>query len=168
FIFKAVVVKFAKIAVQQAYYKFHFILGLLRVLIIKCGFGIRHILLMCGFKSFGFFVDSFNFFVRLKNAVVNLFIYTLWHFIFYQVGHYIFYRVGYFIFYRVGYYIFYNVRHAVYMTAFKTYGLVVDVSLASYKFFKLVLLYPLRKAYWFTSFQYNKRIKKYFKNDAGS
>jgi hypothetical protein len=51
------------------------------------------------------------------------------------------------------------------MAAFKVYGLAYDTAMLSYRFVKLVLLYPLRKVYWFTSFQYDKRIKKYFKNE---
>jgi hypothetical protein len=56
----------------------------------------------------------------------------------------------------------FTVRHFLLMMAFKTYGLVVDTLLFIHRISKLYLMYPLFKIYWFASFQYKKRIKKYF------
>lgn len=167
---------------QQIYYKSLFIAGVFKIILIKLGFLIRHILLMCGFKSFGFFVDTFNLLVRIKDFLINLIVYQLWHFIFYKVGHFLYYKLFYFLYYKIGYFIYYRViyyiavdliylhsinlyyvtRHALLMTLFKSYGFLYDTAMFIYRVTKLYILYPLRKSYWFCSFQYNKRIKKYF------
>lgn len=56
----------------------------------------------------------------------------------------------------------FTVRHFCLMAAYKTYGLVVDAVLFFHRIIKLHLMYPFFKTYWFLSFQYKKRIKKYF------
>lgn len=182
FVIRAVILKTLKISVQQVYYKTVFIMGIFKIVLIKLGYLVRHILLMCGFKSFGIFVDSFNFLVRLKNTLVDFFVYKLWHFIFYKlihfmyykIIHFMYYKVFYFIYYRIIYYIvvdliylksihlYYIIRHIVLMSVYKTYGFCYDMVLLCYRITKLYLLFPLRKSYWFVTYQYNTRIKKYF------
>ncbi len=54
----------------------------------------------------------------------------------------------------------FGIRHAVLISAFRFYGLAFDLCTFSYRFAKLVLLYPVFKIYWFLAFQYKKRIKK--------
>ncbi|MBY0553523.1 hypothetical protein K2P97_03270 [bacterium] len=162
FLFKIIVIKTLKIL----WYQGVFISGIIKIIVIKFGFLIRHILLMCGFKSFGLFVDTFNFLVRGKDFLVNLLVYQIWHFLFYKVGHIIYYRFIYYVAIDLVYLnsinIYYVTRHAVLMTAYKSYGLLYDITMYTHRITKLYLLYPLRKAYWFSNFQYNKRIKKYF------
>lgn len=55
----------------------------------------------------------------------------------------------------------FTVRHFFLMVAFKTYGLIVDIVLFIHRIGKLYIMYPFFKVYWFSSFQYKKRIKKY-------
>lgn len=54
-----------------------------------------------------------------------------------------------------------RIRQAVLISIFKLYGLVFDCCTFSYRFTKLILLYPIFKIYWFVAFQYEKRIKKW-------
>jgi hypothetical protein len=58
----------------------------------------------------------------------------------------------------------YSLRHGILMTYFKIYGFLYDCATFTYRIFKLYLLYPVFKIYWFTKFQYNKRIKKNLTN----
>lgn len=110
--------------VQRIWYSSNYFIGLIRVGLIKMGFGIRHVFLMSGFKSYGLLVDS------------------------YYLARGFCYRC------------FVAVRHALLISAFRLYGLVFDLCTFSYRFVKLILLYPAFKIYWFLSFQYQKRIKK--------
>lgn len=163
-----------KFTFLQIFYKGLHIAGEFKILLIKLGFLLRHILLMCGFKSFGIFVDIFNLLVRLKDYIINLMVYRLWHFIFYKLVHFLYYKVGYFVYYRILYYFFvhiiylnsisvyYFLRHIILMTTYKVYGFLYDTAMISFRIAKLYLLYPIRKLFWFCRFQYNKRIKKYF------
>jgi hypothetical protein len=115
------------------------------------------------------FVDTFNYTVRIKDSLIIIFVYKLRHYLFFCVGQFLYYKVGYFLVNNL--YLglinaFYFIRHRFYMTVFKVYGLFYDLAMMSHRFVKLVILYPFRKAYWFTSFQYDKRLKKYFKDEA--
>lgn len=222
FIFKAIIIKISTLAIQQIYYKSIFLIGLFRVLLIKIGFLIRHILLMFGFKSFGVFVDSYYFVTRCKDKFLDKVVYPIWdfliykfghflyykigyflyfkighflyykigyflyykvgHFLYYKIGHFLLYKIGHFLYYKIGYFLYYRIfsfivvdiiylnlidvyyftRHIFLMSLFKSYGMFYDSATFLYRISKLYLLYPFRKAYWFFSFQYNKRIKKYF------
>lgn len=171
----------------RLYYLVRWIAGFIRVLLIKMGYGIRHLLLMSGFKSFGFFVDGYNFIVRCKDAILQVvwyrFCYYLYfdilkpaaekiwqlivYLLYYKLGHFLYYRIGYFLYFVVWCgirdFFLYQVRHAVLMVLFKGYGLVYDIWMWIRRVTKLILLYPFFKIYWFISFQYNKRLKKYLK-----
>lgn len=205
FCVRAILFRALRESLRFIYYQLRFIIGLLRIAIIKCGYGIRHVLLMCGFKSFGVFVDGYQGLVRLKDLLLRLrnrlldlvwyswgyfFYYDLmkpaldflrlriWNFIRYRFGHFLYYSVGHFLYYRVGYYIYfvlirgagdflkYRVRHWILMFLYRSYGAVYDAAMFLHRFSKNVLLYPVRKIYWFASFQYDKRLKKYFTRNA--
>ena len=56
----------------------------------------------------------------------------------------------------------FTVRHFFLMVAYKTYGFAVDLILLLHRIGKLYLMFPFYKIYWFATFQYKKRIKKYF------
>lgn len=195
---------FTKILIPL-YYGSRWSVGVARVIAIKIGYGIRHVLLMCGFKSFGFFIDTFERSVRFKNVLMQYLWYRgisrvyfdvllplynwmrlrIGHYLYYRVGHwlyykafvgirdFLYYRVGHYLYYRVGYYIYYvvvrglldffkyRIRHMVLMFAYKSYGVAYDIWMWTLRFTKLILLYPFFKIYWFCSFQYEKRIKRY-------
>ena len=80
-----------------------------------------------------------------------------------------------FFFYKVGYgyllpayYNFLNIlryklRHWILMSYYNLYGFLYDCCTFSYRVFKLYLMYPIFKIYWFVSFQFNKRIRKTIK-----
>lgn len=53
------------------------------------------------------------------------------------------------------------IQYIFLMILFKTYGLFFDICTFSYRKTKLIILYPFFKIYWFTAFQYKKRIKKH-------
>ena len=106
---------------------------LLRTGIIRMGFYIRHFTLMTIFKTFGLFVDTYYI---LKAALVHT-----------QQFSKLFTIRSFFI-----------IRHVVIMAGVKTYYFVKDVIIMT--LFHRFLLYPFYKIYWFTSFQYRKRIKK--------
>ena len=55
----------------------------------------------------------------------------------------------------------YKIPHYVTMSYFKFYGLLYDTVTFSYRFTKLVLLYPFFKVFWFCKFQYEKRLKRF-------
>ena len=72
---------------------------------------------------------------------------------------------------------YYSIRHIILMATFKSYGLLVDayyaiIRVLNFCYFILIkkyfyhilvqkyLLFPFFKIYWFTSYQYKKRIKK--------
>lgn len=184
FIINAIIIKSFKLVSVYIYYKTNFLAGLLKVMLIRLGFGLRHILLMTGFKSFGFFIDSYYILVRIKKFVYSVydrlfyfiyyrFIYFLYYKVFYFIYYNIFkaffsffyYKLFYFLYYRVGYYLYYQTRHFLLMSAFKTYGIVYDFCMLLYRFVKLVLMYPFFKIYWFSRYQYEKRIKKYYSHD---
>lgn len=198
--------------IRRLYYIGVFVLGLLRVLGIKLFFLIRHLLLMSGFKSFGVFVDTYNFLARCKDKFLDIFVYKLLHFLYYKVIyflyfsivkktaefiyyrllHFIYYKIIHFIYYRVIYFLYYSVikvsfefifyyilmpgyyrvrsflqylKYLIQMAIYKGYGLIYDLATFTYRFTKLVLMYPFFKVYWFGSFQYNKRIRKFFKDE---
>lgn len=114
----------------------------LKVPLIKLSYWLRHIVLMIFFKSYGLLVDLFYFIWGLA-----------------------YYKIYLFLHYRVFYFIKYNVVHLILMSCFKIYGFFYDCITFSYRFTKLILLWPMFKIYWFSEFQYRKRIKKYFSHD---
>lgn len=59
----------------------------------------------------------------------------------------------------------YKIRHLVLLTYYKAYGFLFDSCTFGYRIFKLYLMYPFFKVYWFTKFQFNKRIKKKITNE---
>lgn len=65
-------------------------------------------------------------------------------------------------FIRTHHFFVFKIRHYFLMAVFKSYGLGYDIVMLALRVTKLYLLYPVFKIYWFTSFQYKKRIKKYF------
>jgi hypothetical protein len=65
-------------------------------------------------------------------------------------------------FIRIQNFLIFKIRHYFLMAIFKSYGLLYDLVMFTARVTKLYLLYPFFKVYWFTSFQYNKRIKKFF------
>lgn len=58
----------------------------------------------------------------------------------------------------------YRIRHWILLAYYKTYGFLFDCCTFGYRIFKLYLMYPFFKIYWFTKFQFNKRIKKKITN----
>lgn len=56
----------------------------------------------------------------------------------------------------------FKIRHYFLIAMFKSYGLLYDLVMFVARITKLYLMYPFFKIYWFISFQYNKRIKKFF------
>ncbi len=66
------------------------------------------------------------------------------------------------LFMQVKMFFMYTLRHFFLMTAYKTYGFSYDFVMLLRRITKLYLLYPVFKIFWFSKFQYNKRIKKYF------
>ena len=165
FIVKAVVFK----TLVHTYYQFKFLSGVLKVLLIKFGFFIRHILLMMGFRSFGFFIDSYYLIVRSFNRLIYYFYYRFTFFIYYKVLYSLYFDIVkpvlHTIYYRLGYFLFYRLKHFCLMTAFKTYGILFDCSMFLFRFTKLIIMYPVFKIIWFSTFQYEKRVKKYFSHD---
>lgn len=193
------VVAFYGRVVLPLYYRSRWFLGLMKVLLIKLGYALRHILLMSGFKSFGLFIDIYQLAVRAKDMFMGYMWYRGMYRIYYgllvpawdwlrlNIGHYLYYtvysgtrdlllyRVGHFLYYRIGYYLYYvvllalrdffryRVRHGVLMLLYKSYGLSYDFLMWGHRFTKQVLLYPFFKIYWFSRFQYEKRIKKLFR-----
>lgn len=59
----------------------------------------------------------------------------------------------------------YKIRHWILLLYYKTYGFLFDCCTFGYRVFKLYLMYPFFKVYWFTKFQFNKRIKKKITNE---
>lgn len=59
----------------------------------------------------------------------------------------------------------YKIRHWILTAYYSTYGFLFDCCTFSYRVFKLYLMYPFFKVYWFTRFQFNKRIMKKMTND---
>lgn len=211
FILNAILWKYARILGGGAWYSFDKCIVLLRVCAIKIGFGIRHVLLMTGFKSFGVFIDTSHAFIRMwdkfMDFVVYKFLYRIyyrgifafgvfcfyrvlvpmwqfisykiliksWNFFWYKCVFFLYYRVGYFLYYNVWFYLYYviltnighffkyQVRHFILMSLYKIYGLLYDMWTLFYRIFKLYLLYPVRKTYWFCSYQYKKRIMGFLK-----
>jgi hypothetical protein len=59
----------------------------------------------------------------------------------------------------------YKIRHWTLFSFYNFYGLLFNFCTFSYRIFKLYLMYPFFKLYWFTKFQFNKRIKKKVTNE---
>lgn len=59
----------------------------------------------------------------------------------------------------------YKIRHWLLVSYYKLYGFLFDCCTFTYRVFKLYLMYPFFKVYWFTRFQFNKRIKKKITNE---
>jgi hypothetical protein len=68
----------------------------------------------------------------------------------------------YHIFIKTHHFFVFKVRHFFLMVLYKSYGLVFDLVMLTARITKLYLMYPFFKVFWFTRFQFNKRIKKYF------
>lgn len=162
FVFNAVIFKSVRLILLHSYYKSNYLVGILKVILIKSGFAFRHVLLMTGFKSYGFAVDRYYQMIRPAANFIYLRILDLLQFLYYRVLYFLYYKFFYFLYYTVLMYFFrYRVRHAILITGFKSYGLIYDICMATYRFGKLKLMFPFFKIYWFCVFQYNKRIKKY-------
>lgn len=126
-----------------------YIFGVSQRWTIPAYFKTRHVLLMTHFKSYGVVVDFYFWNERWLRAGFS------------------FLRLGLIQIYFV-------VRHFLLMGLFKTYGFLFDVGVFCFysilrvwhltlAFGRLVWFYgsyPLFKIYWFSEFQYNKRIKK--------
>ena len=304
FVVRAIIVKSLKLVGIRVFYRGSFLAGLMKVIGIKLGYFFRHIVMMGFYKAFGFFVDGFNFIVRLKDIFVGTvyykFLHKIYHnylkkvldfllykvilafyhnvlkrifdFVFHKViveflvygvilkfyhnvlkriFDFVFYKVVVeFLYFRVIHYFYHNylkklfdfvfhkviveflvyglilkfyhnvlnkifdfvlyavllnfyhhgikklynfillklinlhyhlvvpgfnflrlriyvfvrfkLTHYVVMGFFKVYGLLYDLFMLTYRFTKLVLLYPFFKVYWFFKYQYEKRLKKYF------
>lgn len=150
FVVSAVFLKFLRHLVSRLWYSSIYLMGLMRVMLIKLGFGIRHIFLMSGFKSYGIIVDVYFSVIRWTFRGL--------YFLYYGVGYFLYFDV----FSRGGHATYAFVRHALLISIFKLYGLIFDFCTFSYRFTKLILLFPVFKIYWFLAFQYKKRIKKLF------
>ena len=160
FVINAVVIRLLRLLVLRIWYSSHYLVGFYRVVLIKLGFGIRHVFLMSGFKSYGLVVDTYFSVLRWASSLLQLVFYRGLYFLYYRVGYFLFYGVFYFLYYRIfltGYAV---LRHAVLISIFRLYGLAFDICTFSYRIAKLKLLYPVFKIYWFLAFQYEKRIKK--------
>jgi hypothetical protein len=70
--------------------------------------------------------------------------------------------IKYHIFIKLHHLLVYKIKHFFLMALYKFYGLLFDAGTFSYRVTKLYLMYPVFKIFWFTRFQYNKRIKKFF------
>lgn len=92
----------------------------------------------------------YNFFQKAYYRVMVLLVYRIWPWVKFNV------------FIRLHHLLIFKVRHYFLMSLYKTYGLSYDLVMLIARVTKLYLLYPFFKIYWFTSFQYNKRIKKFF------
>lgn len=159
-----------------------------RVFGVRIGYFLRHIGLMSAYKMQGFFVDSFYFLVRICHFFAGIY-YSLVaiggllriHIVrgFFAIRH--LFLMGFYktfglavdIFYwlrAVAIHAFYFSRHGILMAYYKSYGLVVDfwnlsirIGIRGYYASKAILwyaCYPILKIYWFSRFQYMKRIKK--------
>jgi len=99
------------------------------------------------------------------DQLVTKFYYGIIHRIGTQLRVTLFYRVWpwlkFHFFIRIQNFLVFKVRHFFLMALFKSYGLAYDLVMFAARVTKLYLLYPFFKVYWFTSFQYTKRIKKF-------
>lgn len=176
FIINAILIKSVKSVLNYIYYKANFLAGVLKVMLIRLGYLFRHILLMSGFKSFGFVADCYYFLIRIKDHIhviydklVYYIYYRFIYFLYYKVFGFFYYdllkKFIYFIYFKICYFLYYKVKHFLLMAAFKTYGIIYDFVTLSFRFVKLVLMYPFFKVYWFSRFQYKKRINKHYSHD---
>ncbi|MGZ3726645.1 MAG: hypothetical protein ACXWQQ_12630 [Pseudobdellovibrio sp.] len=164
--------------------------GAHRVYLIKSGYFINHIFKMTLVKLgdlyrairhavlwvYGRLVDLFFILEKFSKFVyykIILFLYyrvihyiysRLIYYLYYRLVYFLYYRVLYYLYYKVMYYLYYRIKHALLISYYKItgfiYGRSVDAGLFIHRIFKLYLLYPFFKIYWFLSFQYKKRIKK--------
>ncbi len=152
-------------------------------------FSVRHVVIMMTVKVYGVFFDVGVFlyrilklyffvpvFVDLRGSLYRIFIVPSLNFFKFSVRH-VFVMVSAktygFVFDVVMWsdrwirlpvlnFLKFTVRHFFLMIAYKTYGFAVDLVLFFHRIGKLYLMFPVFKIYWFTSFQYKKRIKKFF------
>lgn len=75
FVCKAIVWKYLLILLGSLWRILNSIFVLLKILAIKIAYGIRHLLLMMGFKSFGIFIDSYHAFIRMWDRFMDVFVY---------------------------------------------------------------------------------------------
>ncbi len=122
FVVNAVVIKHAKLLLIHTYYKSNYLRGVLKVVVIRAGFAFRHLILMSGFKSYGFFVDKYYQVIKPTQKFV---IYRVAYFLYYRVLYFLFFNVFYFLYsqirlalilfyYRVLYFLFFNVFYFLY------------------------------------------------------
>ena len=100
-----------------------------------------------------------NFYHNLILKLINLLIYRFFLKLYYKIG-YGYLLPAYYGFLNI---IRYKLRHWFLMFYYKSYGFLYDLCTFTYRFFKLYLMYPFFKIYWFFNFQFNKRIRKTIK-----
>jgi hypothetical protein len=191
FVLRAIVFHTFRMLGLRLFYRSAFFAGIVKVVSIKGAYFFRHVVLMSGYKVFGVAVDGFNFLIRLKDAFVTTvyyrFLHRLYfkmHALYFKTVHAFYHRyvkkVLSFLFYKgllAAYYwtlprlnsvflklqitLRYKIPHYLTMGYYRTYGVVYDFAMFAYRFTKLILLYPVRKIYWFGRFQYEKRLKKF-------
>ncbi len=98
----------------------------------------------------------------VREIIYYKFLLRIYHIIMVWVFHRIWPWIKFNIFIRINHFFIYTVRHFILMAMFKSYGLIYDLWMLMFRITKLYLLYPFFKIYWFTSFQYTKRVKKFF------
>ncbi len=141
-------------------YELFAFLGFQKTIFKPALFRLRHSSLMTGYKSYGFFVDSFNFILSTKVVFIKTY-YFMRHILLMSV--FKSYGLAVDLFYAVDRIIrasYYPVRHAILMSIFKSYGFILDVIYFIRRFVLSYLLYPFFKIYWFSQFQYQQRILK--------
>ncbi|MBC7465878.1 MAG: hypothetical protein H7256_07785 [Bdellovibrio sp.] len=157
---------------------------LVRVGFIRALFGIRHLILMTGFKSFGIFVDGYQiarsafnlgidaynftsshikiFFIRSLFFIRHLLLMTMYKTYGFCVDIFYFAKASGIQLFNLFRHLIYHtstfIRHCLIMAAIRTFYFVKDTVILLW--IHRYLMYPFYKSYWFTSFQYRKRIKK--------
>lgn len=111
----------------------------------------RHLLLMTIYKSYGVIYDLY----RLAERGVLLVISQV-----HQGRDFIKLQIWNTLWYRICCPLYYRGRHLLLMTVYKIYGFFFDLGMMGFHIGKIYILFPIRKLYWFTKFQYEKRIRK--------
>jgi hypothetical protein len=102
-----------------------------------------------------------QFYYKVIRQFLVLFYYNVIHRLFMILIHSVWPWIKYYILIQTYNFFFYRIKHGVLMVFFKLYGLLFDLVMFSARITKLYLMYPFFKIFWFTRFQYNKRIKKF-------
>ncbi|WP_041575142.1 hypothetical protein [Pseudobdellovibrio exovorus] len=75
FVCKAIIWKYILIFLGGLWKTLNYGFVLVKIVAIKIAYGVRHLLLMMGFKSFGIFIDSYHAFVRVWDRFMDVFVY---------------------------------------------------------------------------------------------